>query len=79
MKLKINNEKMDIELQSKLLRLKGILNSVSHVSFSYSRIEKEHPMMGLNNEQAKNIIKAYEQLLFDLKNLIMNNEQLSNK
>jgi len=62
---------MNIELQSKLLRLKGKLNDISHVSFSYSRIDKEHPMHSLDNESAKKLITAYEQLLEDVSNLIM--------
>ena len=64
---------MDIELQTKLLQLKGKLNDISHVSFSYSRIDKQYPMHTLDNDMARKMITAYESLLSDVKNLIMNN------
>lgn len=66
---------MDIETQSKLLKLKGLLGAISHASFSYSRIEKENPMYGISTDKAKQLIKAYESILADVTNLIMNNEK----
>jgi len=69
---------MDIETQSKLLKLKGLLGAISHASFSYSRIEKENPMYSLSNEKAKQLIKAYESILADVTSLIMKNENKDN-
>jgi hypothetical protein len=65
---------MDIELQARLLKLKGILNNISHISFSYSRLEKQNPMHSLNDENAEKLIVAYKDLIDQVKSLTMNNE-----
>lgn len=70
---------MKIETQVKLLGLKGLLNQISHISFSYSRIEKSNPMSGLDEAKAQEIIEAYEKLLNDVRRLIMKNEIPTNR
>jgi len=65
---------MKIELQTKLLKLKGILNDISHASFSYSQLSRQYQLHTLDDEQAGKVIKAYEDIISDVKNLIMNNE-----
>ena len=70
---------MNIETQVKLLDLKGKLNQISHISFSYSRIEKANPMVALDEDKAQQMIRAYEGLLSDVKNLIMKNEYTNSK
>lgn len=65
---------MKIELQTRLLKLKGILNDISHASFSYAQISKQYPMHNLDDEKAKQIILAYENIISDVKSLIMKNE-----
>jgi len=65
---------MNIELQTKVLKLKGILNDISHASFSYSQLTRQYPMHNLDDEKAKQIITAYESIISDVKNLIMKNE-----
>lgn len=66
---------MDIELQSKLLKLKGFLNEINHVSYSYSQMGRNYPMNSMNNEKAKKMIIAYEDLIKQVKSLILNYEQ----
>lgn len=61
---------MDIETQSRLLELKGILNGIGHASFSYSRIEKQHPMHTLDDATAKQVIEAYEKILAIVRNIV---------
>mgnify|MGYP001561245606 CR=1 FL=1 len=61
---------MEIELQAKLLKLKGQLNEISHISFSYSRMEKQYPLHSLDENTARQLIKIYEDLLSNVKNLI---------
>ena len=65
---------MDIELQAKLLKLKGFLNEINHISYSYSKIGKETPFDNLTNEKAKQLIEIYEGLLRQVKTLITNYE-----
>lgn len=65
---------MNIELQTQLLKLKGILNGVSHASFSYAKLEKLYPMHSLDNEKARQLITAYTDLVDTLINSITKNE-----
>jgi hypothetical protein len=58
---------MDLELQAKLLRLKGVLNAANHISYSYSLMGKENPIHTLTNEKARVLIKTYEELIEQLK------------
>lgn len=66
---------MNIELQAKLLKLKGYLNKVNHISYTYSQIGRNSPMDNMSDEKAKQLICIYEDLLSDVKNLILNYEQ----
>lgn len=70
---------MKIELQTKLLKLKGILNDISHASFSYSQLGRQYQLHTLDDEQAIKVIKAYEDIITTVKSLIMNYEISSNK
>lgn len=70
---------MDIEKKAKLLELKGLLNGLSHISFSYSRIEKEYPMHTLNGSNVDAVIRVYEKLVEDIKSLTMKNENSHNQ
>ena len=70
---------MKIELQTKLLKLKGTLNDISHASFSYAQLTKQYPMHNLDDEKAQQIINAYESIISDVRNLIMKNEHTNSK
>ena len=70
---------MNIETQTKLLRLKGILNEVSHASFTYARLQKDYPMNDLDEATAQKIISSFEQVLEDVNNTIMKYENTNNK
>lgn len=65
---------MKIELQTKLLKLKGILNDISHASFSYSQLGRTYHLDSMTDEQATKLIYAYEDLIKQVKNSIMKNE-----
>jgi hypothetical protein len=69
---------MDIELQTKLLKLKGYLNEVNHISYTYAQLGRSFPMNTLSESQAKQLVKAYIDLLDQVKNLIMNYENPNN-
>lgn len=66
---------MDIELQSKLLKLKGYLNEINHISYTYAQLGRSFPMNTLSENDAQKLITAYKELLDQVKNLIMNYEQ----
>ena len=66
---------MNIELQAKLLRLKGFLNEINHVSYTYSQMGRNYPMNNMDNEKAKQLIKVYGDLLNTVSSLILNYEK----
>lgn len=66
---------MDIELQAKLLKLKGFLNEINHISYTYSQMGRNYPMNEMSNEKAKQLIKIYDDLLKQVLNLTLNYER----
>lgn len=66
---------MEIELQSKLLKLKGYLNDINHISYTYAQLGKSYPMHTLSGDDAKKLVKVYQELMQQVINLIMNYEQ----
>lgn len=66
---------MDIELQSKLLKLKGYLNEINHISYTYAQLGRSFPMNTLSADDAKKLITTYTELMDQVKSLIMNYEQ----
>jgi len=70
---------MDIEIQAKLLRLKGFLNEINHISYTYSQLGRNHSMNTLSDEKAKQLIGIYEGLLDQVNNLILNYENKKSK
>ena len=63
---------MDIELQAKLLKLKGFLNEINHISYTYSQMGRNYPMNSMSDAKAKQLIKIYDDLLKQVKSLILN-------
>jgi len=65
----------NIELQSRLLKLKGFLNELSHISYSFSQLNRSSPLGIANDETAVDLIKAYELLISDASLIIKNFEK----
>ncbi len=58
---------MDIELQSKVLHLKSVMNRINDTSYAYSQISRNFPYQAATtNEDLEKIHKAYESLLLEL-------------
>lgn len=58
---------MNIKLQSQYLRTRSLLNKISDISFAYSSLNRQHPTESLTDEETKELITAYDQLLKDAK------------
>lgn len=70
---------MNIELQANLLKLKGFLNEINHISYSYSQIGKENSFGNIDDKKAIQLIKIYKGLLDQARDLILNYEKSVNK
>lgn len=49
--------------QVQLLELRNLLQQISHISFTFSKINKEYPMEYMTEETAKEVMEAYVGLL----------------
>jgi|YNPBryulayer2012_1023412.scaffolds.fasta_scaffold49571_2 hypothetical protein len=65
---------MKIELQSKLFKLRTILNRISDVSYAYKTLYNKYRINEISEEQARQLIKAYEDLISEVKSSIQNTE-----
>ena len=65
---------MNIELQSKLFKLRTILNRISDISYAYKTLYNKYRINEISEEQAHQLIKAYEDLISQVKNSIQNTE-----
>jgi hypothetical protein len=58
---------MSIELHSKLLKLKAILNKINDTSYAYSQLSRQFPYSAVrSDDELKKIITAYDSLIYDL-------------
>ena len=65
---------MNIELQSKLFKLRSILNSISDASYAYKTLYNKYRLNEITQEQGEQLVKAYEDLIVQVKNSIQNTE-----
>lgn len=65
---------MNIELQSKIFKLRNILNTISDTSFAYKTLYNKYRLETLDDEQAKKVIIAYEELIKQVKSSIQNTD-----
>ncbi len=73
----IQTRTMNIELQSKIFKLRSILNSISDASYAYKTLYNRYHINELSDEEAEKIAAAYEDLIRQVRNSIQNieNEQ----
>lgn len=55
---------MEIESQSKIFRLRSILNQISDASFAYKTLYNQYPLTTIKTEKAaQELIRAYEDII----------------
>lgn len=63
----MNMNKPNIQTTTKLLKLRGILDQVGQASWGFSVLNKQYPINYLTDDQAKDLIIAYEELVKKVK------------
>lgn len=58
--------------QVRLLELRNLLQQISHISFTFSKINKEYPMEYMTEESAQEVERAYLNLLKQASDLSIN-------
>jgi len=67
---------MNLELRSKLLRAKSLLNKLSDTSYAYSNISKDYPFTNVSTDkEAEKLLAVYQQLIDDVVSSAKNYEQ----
>jgi len=55
--------KTKIENTSKLLQLRGKLQAISEISFSFSTLNRQYPIGNITDEEAQSLLDAYHKLM----------------
>lgn len=58
--------------QVRLLELRNLLQQISHISFTFSKLNRDYPMEELNEDTAHEIEQAYIDLLKQASELATN-------
>jgi hypothetical protein len=66
--------KLTIKTSQKALQLRRNLQAISNVSYAFSKLNQNYPLDNLSEEDALELIKAYEGLLNDTGNFLKNND-----
>jgi len=61
---------MNINISQEILRLRNTLQSISNISYSFSKLNQKYPIDTLSEEQRRQIILAYNNLISDAKKVI---------
>lgn len=74
----MNNEnKISLEIQTKLFKLKSIINQIQDISYSTTKILKEYPISTADEKTAILLIRYFEEIIKDLDIKLRNHEQQS--
>lgn len=60
----------DIKTTAKLLKLRSILDKIGQASWSFSVLNKQHPIQSITESQAKDLMGAYRDIIENIKNSI---------
>ncbi len=63
---------MNINTSQEILRLRNLLQGISNISYSFSKLNQKYPIDTLSEENGKEIIKAYYNLISDTKKIVDN-------
>jgi len=61
------NNDIEIQTLTKLHNLRRKLQDISNISFAFKELNGSHPIHGLNEQTAGQLIEAYESLLEETK------------
>jgi hypothetical protein len=65
--------KIEIGLLKKLMKLRGVLDAVSQISWAFSTLNKQHPIDTLTEEEAGELTQTYQEFLDGLEKLLRDN------
>jgi len=63
-------DKLPVKTVSKLIDLRNLLDSISQISWSFSVLNKQHPIADLTESEAFEIIEEYKKLIKNVKDIV---------
>lgn len=64
------NDLLPIEITRKLIGLRNLLDRISQISWSFSVLNKRHPISEVQPSDVKGLVEAYEGLLLETKEVV---------
>lgn len=64
------NKKLSIGTTEELLKLRNLLQQISHISFSFSKINQNYPLDIISEEEAGQLRHTYHSLMNDAQKII---------
>lgn len=65
------NDLLPLETTRKLIELRNLLDRISQISWSFSVLNKRHPISEVAPSDVAQLVEAYEQLLEDTKEIVV--------
>jgi hypothetical protein len=59
------NKKLTITTTEEIFRIRNFLQQISHISFTFSNVNKRYPIESLTEEQGQEVLQVYRNLLKD--------------
>ncbi len=69
--LKKMNEQLPLKTTQKLIELRNLLDRISQISWSFSVLNKRHPISEVQLPDVDGLIEAYEKLLSDAQEVVV--------
>lgn len=69
----------NIKTTSELFKLRSILDSVAQASWSFSVLNKQHPIQSLTQSEAEDLMVAYRDIIDTIKNSFITEHEKSRK
>lgn len=63
---------MNINTSQEILRLRNVLQGISNISFSFSKLNQKYPIDTLTEEDGKEMLIFYKNLIKDAQKIIDN-------
>ena len=70
------NYDLPIGLTTRFIKARNLLHNISQVSWSYSVLNKKHPIDSLSIEEAEELISAYDDLIEEAKKLLVSDGEV---
>jgi len=69
----------DIKTTAKLFKTRALLDKIGQASWSFSVLNKQHPIQSLTQETAEDLILAYQDIIDNIRNFLNTEHEQSQK